>query len=92
MKRYIITLLLALVVPLYGADTTSRTEKIYRIMPVGDSITEGGKTFSVYRYPLWEKLKSAGYHIEYVGSRTSNSPAGPLKHEGHGSKNAEFLV
>ncbi|MFZ4776094.1 MAG: SGNH/GDSL hydrolase family protein [Terrimicrobiaceae bacterium] len=92
MKRYIITLLLALVVPLYGADTTSRTEKIYRIMPVGDSITEGGKTFSVYRYPLWEKLKSAGYHIEYVGSRTSNSPAGPLKHEGHGGKNAEFLA
>lgn len=47
--------------------------------PVGDSITEGGKSFSNYRYPLWEKLHAAGYHVEFVGSRTSKSRVGPLR-------------
>lgn len=61
-------------------------------MPVGDSITEGGKTFSCYRYPLCEKLAGAGYLVEFVGSRSSESPIGPLRHEGHGGKNAEFLA
>lgn len=66
--------------------------KTYRIMPIGDSITEGGKTFSNYRYLLLKKLTDAGYPVEYVGSRQSDSPAGPLLHEGYGGKNAEFLA
>ena len=66
--------------------------KVYRIMPVGDSITEGGKTFSTYRLPLLEKLTAAGYRVEYVGSRKSESRLGQLAHEGYGGKNAEFLA
>jgi lysophospholipase L1-like esterase len=61
-------------------------------MPVGDSITEGGKTFSTYRVPLLEKLRAAGYRVEYVGSRTRPSPLGPLQHEGYSGKNAEYLA
>ncbi|MEI6195407.1 MAG: hypothetical protein WCS42_13865, partial [Verrucomicrobiota bacterium] len=57
-----------------GADA----QRICRIMPVGDSITEGGATFSSYRYPLWERLFAAGYLVEFVGSRTSESRIGPL--------------
>lgn len=60
----------------------------WRIMPVGDSITEGGTTFAVYRAPLLQKLTDAGYHVEYAGSRGS----GTLKHEGYGGSNAEFLA
>jgi acetyl esterase/lipase len=67
-------------------------QKIYRILPVGDSITEGSGTFSNYRYPLWEKLFAAGYLIEFVGSRSSDTRVGPLRHEGYGEKNTEFLV
>ncbi|MCX7047859.1 MAG: GDSL-type esterase/lipase family protein [Candidatus Sumerlaeota bacterium] len=67
-------------------------QRIYRILPIGDSITEGGKTFSTYRYPLREKLFAAGYLIEYIGSRSSESRIGPLPHEGYGGKNAEFLA
>jgi acetyl esterase len=67
-------------------------QKVWRILPVGDSITEGGKTFFCYRYPLWEKLVGAGYLVEFVGSRSSESRIGQLRHEGHGGKNAEFLV
>jgi|GEM_PF-827517 len=53
-------------------------------MPLGDSITEGG---GGYRYPLMEKLLAAGYSVEYVGSRTTqskpDSPLGVLSHEGY---------
>jgi len=63
-----------------------------RIMPVGDSITEGGKAFPTYRYPLARKLAEAGFQVEFVGSRQSDSPAGVLRHEGYGGKNAEFLA
>lgn len=65
------------------------------IMPLGDSITEGGGGFHVYRYPLMEKLKAAGYDVAYVGSKTtradSNSPLGELRHEGYGGQNVGFL-
>lgn len=91
MKRHTIQLLLVLTA-LIWAKAGAVEQKIYRILPVGDSITEGGRTFSNYRYPLWEKLHAAGYLAEFVGSRTSDSRVGPLRHEGHGGKNAEFLV
>lgn len=79
-------LILALLAPLTAA------QKIYRIMPVGDSITEGGSSFSNWRYPLWEKLHTAGYLVEYVGSRKSPSRIGDLCHEGYGGKNSGFLA
>ncbi|MDB5321762.1 MAG: hypothetical protein JWN40_3393 [Phycisphaerales bacterium] len=75
-----------------SADNPPPTVKSYRIMPVGDSITEGGKTFSNYRLPLLDKLTTAGYHIQYVGSRKSDSRLGPLPHEAYSGKNAEFLA
>jgi lysophospholipase L1-like esterase len=67
-------------------------EKQVTIMPLGDSITEGGSTFSCYRAPLWEKLFAAGYLIDYVGSRTSPSRFGPFRHEGYGGKSTEYLA
>ncbi len=75
-----------------GALANAAEQKVYRILPVGDSITEGGKTFSNYRYPLWEKLHTAGYLMEFVGSCSTDSRVGPLRHEGYSGKNAEFLA
>ncbi len=67
-----------------------------RIMPVGDSITEGASSFSVYRPPLYDKLTAAGYHFEFVGSKSStySSPTGTvtLKHEGQGGANAQTVA
>lgn len=82
----VITLVLALATQLPAA------QRIYRIMPVGDSITEGGGSFSNWRYQLWEKLHTAGYLVEYVGSRKSPSRIGDLFHEGYGGKNSSFLA
>lgn len=78
------------VMVLLTLDATA--QKIWRIMPIGDSITEGGATFSVFRLPLAQKLKAAGCAFEFVGSKSSPSPLGPLRHEGYGGKNAEFLA
>jgi acetyl esterase len=79
-------LLFALLAPLTAAQQS------YRVMPVGDSITEGGSSFSNWRYPLWEKVHSAGYLMEYVGSRKSPSRIGDLFHEGYGGRDSAFLA
>lgn len=64
---------------------TSPALRKAKIMPVGDSITEGGGTFWVYRLPLAAKLNAAGYRFEYVGSKTS---FGGVPHEGYAGNNA----
>ncbi|MET0262268.1 MAG: hypothetical protein ABW223_05175, partial [Rariglobus sp.] len=65
------------------------------ILPLGDSITEGGSGFRVYRYPLMEKLRAAGYDVAYVGTKTTRaepgSPLGELRHEGYGGQSIGFL-
>jgi lysophospholipase L1-like esterase len=64
-----------------------------RIMPVGDSITQGGgATYATYRVTLAAKLRAAGVRFEFVGSQVTPTPQGPLRHEGYGGKNAEFLA
>ena len=92
-------LLAAIVVSLAGTlsghgknPPTQPADGIWRILPIGDSITEGGSSFSNWRFRLWEKLTASGYFIRYTGTRTSKSRIGPLAHEGHGGKNAEFIA
>ena len=43
------------------------TRAQWRILPLGDSITQGGGEFASYRYPLFFYLVDAGYDIEFVG-------------------------
>jgi lysophospholipase L1-like esterase len=61
-------------------------------MALGDSITAGGSGFESYRYFLSKKLAAAGYAIEFVGSRTTMSPIGDLRHEGYPGKSADYLA
>jgi lysophospholipase L1-like esterase len=55
-----------------------------RIMPLGDSITDGNKVPGGYRINLWQSVGAGGYQVDFVGSR-SNGPAGlgDHDHEGH---------
>jgi len=80
-------LCLCLACGLSAAEATA-----FRIMAVGDSITQGGKTFAAYRIPLAAKLQAAGVRFVFVGSQKTDTPQGPLWHEGYGGKNAEFLA
>ena len=55
-----------------------------RVMPLGDSITEGTQVPGGYRIGLWQRLASSGYRVDFVGSQF-NGPAslGDHDHEGH---------
>ncbi|WP_229924658.1 SGNH/GDSL hydrolase family protein [Streptomyces sulfonofaciens] len=56
-----------------------------RIMPLGDSITDGFTPYpGGYRVNLWQRLAAGGYRVDFVGSLT-NGPAalGDHDHEGH---------
>src|SRR3954467_9425876 len=55
-----------------------------RVMPLGDSITEGTQVPGGYRIGLWQRLAAGGYRIDFVGSQ-ANGPAalGDHDHEGH---------
>lgn len=60
-----------------------------RIMPLGDSITQGSLLHPSYRRPLWHMLTNAGHRVDFVGSQRRNYLGGPLRpdfdpeHEGH---------
>ncbi|BEL04587.1 SGNH/GDSL hydrolase family protein [Actinoplanes sichuanensis] len=55
-----------------------------RVMPLGDSITEGTQIPGGYRIGLWQRLVAAGYRTDFVGSQF-NGPAalGDHDHQGH---------
>jgi lysophospholipase L1-like esterase len=55
-----------------------------RVMPLGDSITEGTQIPGGYRNGLWQRLASGGYRVDLVGSQF-NGPGnlGDHDHEGH---------
>ncbi len=55
-----------------------------RVMPLGDSITEGTQVPGGYRIGLWQRLAAAGYRTDFVGTQF-NGPAalGDHDHQGH---------
>ncbi len=55
-----------------------------RVMPLGDSITDGFTVPGGYRIGLWQRFVNDGYRVDFVGSQ-SNGPAslGDHDHEGH---------
>jgi lysophospholipase L1-like esterase len=55
-----------------------------RVMPLGDSITDGLTVPGGYRINLWQKFVSGRFTVDFVGS-LSNGPAtlGDHDHEGH---------
>ncbi|WFE49980.1 ricin-type beta-trefoil lectin domain protein [Micromonospora sp. WMMD1155] len=55
-----------------------------RVMPLGDSITEGTQVPGGYRIGLWQRLVNGRYTVDFVGSQF-NGPAGlgDHDHQGH---------
>jgi lysophospholipase L1-like esterase len=72
-----------------------------KIMPVGDSITEGKYTQGGYRKPLYQMLKDNGYSVTFVGKEDNGEPANDTgfsagmenpNHEGYGSARIGMLL
>lgn len=55
---------------------------LIRIMPLGDSITDGAIIPGGYRIALWNDLQADGDHVDFVGS-LFGGPVGDGDHEGH---------
>ncbi|MFK3980673.1 ricin-type beta-trefoil lectin domain protein [Micromonospora sp. NPDC050397] len=55
-----------------------------RVMPLGDSITDGFNVPGGYRINLWQRFVGGGHTVDFVGS-AANGPAslGDRDHEGH---------
>ncbi|GAA4949092.1 ricin-type beta-trefoil lectin domain protein [Actinoplanes utahensis] len=67
-----------------GAAAAAESNGGTRVMPLGDSITEGTQVPGGYRIGLWQRTATAGYRVDLVGSQF-NGPAalGDHDHEGH---------
>jgi hypothetical protein len=67
-------------------------------MPIGNSITQAAAGRNSYRRPLWQKLTTAGYNVDFVGSVNLNYGGPPLNpdfdmdHEGHWGWRADQLL
>ena len=73
--------------------TTVTSSTTVKIMPLGDSITEGegdnGGNYVSYRAELWHLLYQAGFNFTFVGSQNSGTSSHTGEsfdnsHEGHG--------
>ena len=68
----------------FAAD--SRSEEI-TILPLGDSITQGGGSFTCYRQILVPELEKRQANVRFVGPNQDKTSA----HAGYGGKNAKYL-
>lgn len=81
--------LLGLALPFYPWAARARDEPPVRIMPLGDSITEGTSGDATWRYWLQKDLEAQGCAVDYVGSRRGVVRGRPRfsdfdpDHEGH---------
>ncbi|MDQ4078643.1 MAG: SH3 domain-containing protein [Chloroflexota bacterium] len=84
--------------------TSTRTGlEACKIMPLGDSITEGlyggiepsGDLRVGYRQPLYLALTTAGYNVDFVGGLQHGSNATPpfdIDHEGHSGETDDYIA
>ena len=85
-------------VALFGLTLGSAKEQSIRIMPLGDSITQGYRGHDSYRRELWLKLNQAGARVDFVGSLKKNYWGMPLHtdfdmdHEGHWGWRADQVL
>jgi len=70
-----------------------------RIMPLGNSITQGDVEFGSYRRPLWHMLNKLGYNVDFVGSTRLHYPRHEplipdydMDHEGHRGWRVEHIL
>ncbi|WP_417077605.1 cellulose binding domain-containing protein [Micromonospora profundi] len=74
----------AAAVPVATMPASAESNGGVRVMPLGDSITDGFNVPGGYRIELWQRFTSGGYRVDFVGSQF-NGPAslGDHDHEGH---------
>lgn len=69
-----------------GQIDSSIANASLRIMPLGDSITQGAYYETSYRYELWTKLIDAEIEFDFIGTRNCNAGGNPEWPEHKGRK------
>ncbi|MBQ1035019.1 cellulose binding domain-containing protein [Micromonospora sp. C81] len=71
-------------VPIATTPASAESNGGVRVMPLGDSITDGFNVPGGYRIELWQRFTTGGYRVDFVGSQF-NGPAslGDHDHQGH---------
>src|SRR5215212_521685 len=71
-------------VALHATAANAESNGGVRVMPLGDSITEGTQVPGGYRNGLWQRFTANGYRVDFVGSQFNGpSSLGDHDHEGH---------
>ena len=84
--------------PAAGTGTADGETALFRIMPLGDSITQADGSHDSYRRPLWLGLQAAGFEVDFVGSRRrhrmGSAPNDDFDqdHEGHWGWRADEIL
>ncbi|MEU7800081.1 cellulose binding domain-containing protein [Micromonospora arborensis] len=74
----------AAAVPIATTPASAESNGGVRVMPLGDSITDGFNVPGGYRIELWQRFTSGGYRIDFVGSQFNGpSSLGDHDHQGH---------
>jgi lysophospholipase L1-like esterase len=75
----------AAVVALVGVgEARAESNGGVKVLPLGDSITEGTQVPGGYRIGLWQRLQNNRYTVDFVGSQYNGpSGLGDHDHEGH---------
>jgi lysophospholipase L1-like esterase len=69
---------------LHSGPVVAESNGGVRVMPLGDSITEGTQVPGGYRIGLWQRFTGAGYRVDFVGSQFNGPPGlGDHDHQGH---------
>ncbi|WP_306747922.1 RICIN domain-containing protein [Saccharothrix yanglingensis] len=67
-----------------AGPATAESNGGVRVMPLGDSITEGTQVPGGYRIGLWQRFASGNYRVDFVGSQFNGSGSlGDHDHQGH---------
>ncbi|MFI6457137.1 ricin-type beta-trefoil lectin domain protein [Streptosporangium amethystogenes] len=88
-RRWFTAALLAVIMVALGAVTQTSAAGAesnggVRVMPLGDSITEGTQVPGGYRIGLWQRLAAGRYTVDFVGSQFNGpSSLGDHDHQGH---------
>jgi lysophospholipase L1-like esterase len=69
---------------LYSSPAVAESNGGVRVMPLGDSITDGVPAAGGYRIGLWQRFTAGNFRVDFVGT-LSNGPStlGDHDHEGH---------
>src|SRR2546423_3885874 len=80
----VITAVLAALALVQPGPPAAESNGGVRVMPLGDSITDGFNVPGGYRIDLWQRLAGGGYTVDFVGSGVNGPPElGDHDHEGH---------